>query len=340
MRMSLRRPRKSDPRTGLARRAVGLALCVLASAPPAHADNHDFPSKPITLVVGYAAGGSVDLVARTVGSKLAERLKQTVVVENIGGAGGTIGAQKAVAAKADGYTLLLGSGSEVSIARLTNPNTRYDGEKDLAPISLIATAPMVFVAGPKLQVASVDEMVRFAKANPGQLAFASSGVGTPLHLAGEMINQRAGIKLAHVPYKGAGQMVTDVVGGQIETSILVLSSALPHIKAGKMRALGLTEARRSPAAPDIPALAENKAFQGVDMGVWFGLFAPAKTPRPIVERLHKELVEALGSPEVKDKLNEAGLQASAGTTPAEFASFIRKETEKYRQIVTTAGIKE
>lgn len=314
---------------------------VLLATQVVHAADAPYPNKPISLALGYPPGGSTDLVARTIAQKLGERLKQSIVVENYGGAGGTIGAKKVVEANPDGYSLLLGTSSEISIARLTNANVKYDGEKDLTPIGLVATSPMVFVAGTKLKANTLDEFVQLAKDNPGKLAFASAGVATPLHLAGEQINQRAGIHMTHVPYRGAGQMVTDVLGGQIETSVFMLSSALPHIKSGKMRALGVTEAKRSPAAPDIPALAENKAFKGVDMGVFYGLFVPAKTPQAIVDLLNKELNEVLKSPDTVAKLSEAGFRVNAsGGTPAQFGTLIRQETEKYRQIVTTAKIQE
>lgn len=298
-----------------------------------------YPSRTVTLIVSYPPGGSVDLIARVLAPELSKRLGQPVVVENYGGGGGTIGAAKAVKASPDGYTLLVGSGSEISIAKLTNPSVRYDGQRDLAPISLLGTQPMVLVAHPSVQAKNADEFVALAKAKPGRFNYASSGVGTPLHLAGEYISTQGNIELTHVPYKGAGPMIIDLAGGQIELGVMVLSSALPYVKSGKLKAFGTTEAARSPAAQDIPSLNESKAFKGVDMGVWFGLFAPAKTPTPIVTRLHKELIEALSDPAVKAKLMESGVRP-VGSDPAQLAEFIKGETEKYRRIVAAADIKE
>ncbi len=298
-----------------------------------------YPTKPITLVVGYTAGGSVDLVARTVAPELGKRLGQSVVIENLGGAGGTIGAQKVVKAEADGYTLLMGSGSEVSIARLTNQAVRYDGEKDLAPITFVGTQPMVLVGKLQLPAKDANELIALAKAKPGSLSYASSGVGTPLNLAGELIKQQGKVNITHVPYKGASAMATDLLGGQIDLAVMVLSSALPHIQAGRVRAYGVTEARRASVAPNVPALAETPALKGVDMGVWFGLMAPKATPTPIIDRLNTEMQAVLAMPDVRKKLAEAGVEVSPAN-PAQFGSFVKRETGKYRAIVQAADIRE
>ncbi len=313
--------------------AATLAFSALA----AHASG--WPTKPITLVVGYTAGGSVDLVARTVAPELGKRLGQSVIIENLGGAGGTIGASKVVKAEADGYTLLMGSGSEVSIARLTNPAVRYDGEKDLAPITFVGTQPMVLVGKTALPAKNAAELMALAKEQPGKLSYASSGVGTPLNLAGELIKQQGHVDITHVPYKGASAMSTDLLGGQIDLAVMVLSSALPHIQAGRVKAYGVTEARRSGVAPNVPALAETPALKGVDMGVWFGLMGPAGTPRAVVDRLNTEMQAVLAMPDVKRKLAEAGVEV-APANPAQFGTFIKRETGRYRTIVQTAGIHE
>jgi len=297
-----------------------------------------YPSKPITIIVGYTPGGSVDLVARTISEELGKRLGQPVVVENAGGAAGTIGAAKAVRAAPDGHTLLLGSGSEISIAKLTSASVKYDGQKDLQPITLIGTQAMVLVGANNVAAKNTDELIAYAHANPDKLSFASSGVGTPLHLTGELIKQQAKIRMEHVPYKGAGPMLTDLLGGQIPLAVMVLSSALPHIKTGKIKVFGVTEARRAATLPDTPTLSESKALEGVDMGVWFGLFAPAKTPEAITARLNKELVEVLKIPAVSSKLSESGVALSV-LGPKDFAGFIAKETAKYQKIVQTAGIR-
>ena len=311
-----------------------LVLPLLSSM--AQADT--YPSKPITVIVGYSPGGSNDLIARTVSEELSKRLGQPVLVENAAGAAGTIGAAKTVRAPADGYTLLLGSGSEISIAKFTTPSIKYDGQKDLAPITMVGTQPMVLVGANNLAPKNTAELLAYARANPDKLSFASSGVGTPLHLTGELIKQKAKISMEHVPYKGAGPMLTDLLGGQIPLAVTVLSSSLQHIKAGKVKVYGVSETRRAAVLPDVPALAETKDLAGLDMSIWWGFFAPVKTPDEIVQRLNKELTEALKSPAVVQKLTESGVVLSA-RGPKDFAKFIDGETNKYRQIVQTANIR-
>jgi tripartite-type tricarboxylate transporter receptor subunit TctC len=291
--------------------------------------------KPVTLVVGYPAGGSVDLVARIVAEPLSKRLGTPVVVENVGGAGGTLGAQKVVNGAPDGYTLLLGSGSEVSIARLFNSAIRYNGETDLTPIGMIGITPMVFVAGPKSGVKTMDEALARSRREPNKLNFASSGIGTPLHVSGELINLLSGSSFSHVPYRGAAQMVQDVLGGNVEYGVFVLSSALPHIEAGKMTALGVTTPTRSRAAPQIPALSETPRLAGYDMNVWFGLFGPARLPAPVTARLNKELNEVLRDQVVWQKLQKAGISNDGGS-PQALAGFVKAETQRVRAVVNTA----
>ena len=321
-------------KTPLLRVAATLLIGLLTAT--AQADT--YPSKPITVIVGYSPGGSNDLIARTVSEELSKRLGQPVLVENAAGAAGTIGAAKTVRAPADGYTLLLGSGSEISIAKFTTPSIKYDGQKDLAPITMVGTQPMVLVGANNLAPKNTAELLAYARANPDKLSFASSGVGTPLHLTGELIKQKAKISMEHVPYKGAGPMLTDLLGGQIPLAVTVLSSSLQHIKAGKIKVYGVTEARRAAILPDVPALAEAKGLEGLDMGIWWGFFAPVKTPDEIVQRLNKELTEVLKSPAVVQKLTESGVVLSA-RGPKDFAKFIDGETSKYRQIVQTANIR-
>ncbi len=298
-----------------------------------------YPSKPITLIVGYPAGGSVDLVGRALAVELGKRVGQPVVVENVGGAGGAIGAQKAVAAPADGHTLLLGTNSEIAIARLTNSAIKYDGTKDLVAIGLMGTQPMLLVAKPSLGVKSADELLALAKKSPGKLTYGTSGISTPLHLAGEMVNQTGGVALTHVPYKGAAPMVTDLLGGNIDVGMFVLSSGLPHVKSGKVIALGITESKRSPAAPEIPTLGETKALAGLDMGIFFGLFAPARTERTIIERLEKEMLAILGDAEFAKKLSDAGVNVRA-MRGNDFSKLIAGEVGKYQRVVEIAKIRE
>ncbi|MDO8597888.1 MAG: tripartite tricarboxylate transporter substrate binding protein [Sulfuricaulis sp.] len=320
--------------TPITRAAVGLvcslALCIAAA--------QDYPSRPITLVVSYPAGGIVDLIGRLTGPELTKQLGRSVIIENVSGASGTLGAAKVVAARPDGHTLLIGSGSEISIAKLVGLKVTYDGERDLSPISLVGSTPMVLVGGPKVKANTLDELLAAARAKPGQLTYASTGIGTPTHIAGELIKMGGHVDITHVPYKGAPQIIPDLMGGHIELSIITLSSALPHINSGKLKAFGVTEAKRSRAAPDIPALAENKSLADVDIGIWWGLFAPAKTPAAILQRLHKEFTEALQQPKVIAKLTEQGASI-VGNSPVEFQAFIRANTEKYRKIVQSANIR-
>jgi tripartite-type tricarboxylate transporter receptor subunit TctC len=303
---------------------------------PSLAQTQTWPqAKPISLVVGYPAGGSVDLVARIIAEPLGKRLGTQIIVDNVGGAGGTIGAQKVVNAPADGYSLLLGSGSEVSIARIYNPAIKYNGEVDLSAIGLIGVTPMVFVAGPKTGVKTMEDALALARRNPGTLNFASSGIGTPLHVAGELINLKAGTNFRHVPYRGAPQMVQDVLGGNIEFGVFVLSSAMPHIESGKMTALAVTTPQRSRAAPQIPAMSELPRMKDYNMNVWFGLFGPARLPASVTAALNRELNEVLRDPAVWQKLQKAGI-SNEGSTPQALASFVKAETLRVRSVVNQA----
>jgi tripartite-type tricarboxylate transporter receptor subunit TctC len=318
------------------RRAASAFIISATSLCAALAHAQVWPAgKAITLLVGYTPGGSVDMVARTIAEPLGRRLGTPIVIENVGGAGGTIGAQKVVNAAPDGFTLLLGSGSEVSIARLFNSAVKYNGETDLAPIGLIGTTPMVFVAGPKAGVKTIDEALARSRREPNTLAFASSGIGTPLHVSGELINMMAGTSFRHVPYRGAAQMVQDVLGGNVDFGVFVLTSALAHIESGKMLPLGLTTAARSRAAPQIAALGEHPRLKGYDMNVWFGLFGPAKLAPAMVARLNKELADVLREQEVWQKLQKAGISNDGGS-PQALASFVKTETVRVRAIVTKA----
>ncbi len=297
-------------------------------------------ARPITLIVPFPPGGNVDFSARLFATRLAERLKQSVVVENVAGAGGIVGVSKAAAAAPDGYTLLVGVDSPISIARFVTPSAvRYDSLRDLAPIGMLNSAPMIILAKPAFEANSFAEFVKLARAQPGKLNYATSGVGTVLHLAMERVKTLAGIDIVHVPYKGGAQIVSDLIGNQIDTAMLVTVATLPQVKSGKIKALAVTTAQRAPQAPEIPALAESPELKGFDMVAWTGLFAPAKTPAPIIERISRELNDALASPEVGGKFEEQGAVLRR-YTPAEFAQYLRKEQADYEAIVRAAGIKE
>ncbi len=317
------------------------AAALAATAPALHAQA-DYPNKPITLIVGYPPGGSTDLTGRIVAEALGKRLNQTVVVENVGGAGGVIGAQRVANAAPDGYTLLLGSSNEMAIAKLINPAVKYEPQRDFTPIGMVASQPMVFVAAPHTKVKTVEEFLNLVKANPGKYSYGSSGNGTALHLAGEMIKENSGAFMVHIPYRGVAPLTNDLLGGQLDFGVFVLSSGLPHIRAGKVNAIGTTEARRSQQTPDIAALSENPALRKVNIGSWFALFGPAKLPPAVSAKLGKALSEAIASPETRKKLEDAGARpATVSGDPPEalLQAYMKSEMEKYARVVDFAKIR-
>ncbi|MES2186913.1 MAG: tripartite tricarboxylate transporter substrate binding protein [Pseudomonadota bacterium] len=296
-----------------------------------------YPQRPITIVVGYPPGGSTDLVARTVGQELAAQLGQPVVIDNTGGAGGSIGAQKVAHAQPDGYTLLIGANNEIAINALVKKSVRYS-IGDFTPLGLVASQPLLLAAAATGKVKTVDDLIRAAKAQPGAQSYGSSGVGTSLHVAGEMIKQQAGISMVHVPYRGTGAITTDLIGGNLDYGVYVLSSALPQLQSGKLVALGITEAKRSPAAPNIPALAETPALKNVDIGVWFMLMGPARLPEPVVARLKAALAQVMKSPDFRQKMAASG--SVVPETQPDLPRFLASETAKYQKIVQFANIKD
>jgi len=294
----------------------------------------------ITLVVPYTAGGSVDYNARLVAQRLSERLKQTVIIDNIGGAGGAVGLAKAAAAAPDGYTLVAGTDSAMAIGKLVNPAAyRFDPLQALAPVGMLNTAPLVLVAGPRLSAKTYGDFVQQAKANPGRLTYATSGIGTVLQLAMELLKERSGIYVTHVPYRGGGQIATDVIGGQVDTAMLVSTTAVPQVLSGRMHALGVTSASRLDALPQVPALGELPGLKGYAMVSWTGVFAPAGTPPAIVQRLNAELNAVLKEPEVAAKLREQGAVPGSGSAE-DLGRFVQAEHERYAKIVRSANIKE
>ena len=297
-------------------------------------------AKPMTIIVPFSAGGSVDASARLVGQKLAERLKQSVLVENVAGAGGVIGVAKAVAAVPDGYTLVLGADSPIAIARLVSPaSVKYDPLKDLMPIALVTTAPMVIVARPGLAASSLAELLELARAQPGKLSYGTSGIGTVLQLAMEMIKEQAKVDIVHVPYRGGAQIVSDVIGNQLDLAVLVSISAVSQVQSKRLKAIAVTSDKRLTSLPYVATVAENPAFKGYNVVAWTGLFAPAQTPPAIVERLSRELDAVLRSDEVRDKLAEQGAVPGSGS-PGAFAAFVAREEERYARIVKAANIRE
>lgn len=322
--------------------ASGLAAAAGGFSVPgaALAQAGDYPIRPINLVVGYPPGGSTDLTGRVIGAELAKQLGVQVVVENIGGAGGVLGAQKVVQAAPDGHTLLLGANNETAIASLVNRKLRLNPLRDLTGIGLIASQPMVLVAsaGNKDAPRNTAEFIAKVKRNPGRYSYGSSGVGTALHLAGEMTKEAAGLFMVHIPYRGVAPLTTDLLSGQLDFGVFVLSSALPHIRSGRMIPIGTTQARRAGLTPEIPALAEHPALKAVDISSWFGLFGPAGLPAPVITRLHKALGDAIQVADVRKRLEDSG--ATMAPAGVNFASFHAAEIDKYRRIVEFAKIEE
>ncbi|MFC4925823.1 Bug family tripartite tricarboxylate transporter substrate binding protein [Delftia deserti] len=324
------------PSNSLLRRSALTCGLLIAATGSAFADDAaSYPNRAITMIVGYPAGGSTDLVGRFVADGLASRLGQPVVVENLGGAGGAIGAQKAVKATPDGYTLFVGANNELAIARLINKSIKYS-IGDFTPIGMIGSQPMVLVASQKAGVKTAAEFSALVAKNPGKFSYGSSGVGTALHLAGEMIKEQGKLHMTHIPYRGVAPLTTDLVGNNIEFGMFVLSSGLPQIRAGKVIALGTTEAKRSAITPDIPALSELPQYKNVDINVWFALMAPKGLPAPVAARVKKALDETMASPEFRKKMEEAGSVVADPKTDA--GKYINAEIAKYTKIVQFAHI--
>ena len=314
--------------------ACGLLMAATSAASTAFAADN-YPSRAITMVVGYPAGGSTDLVGRFVADGLAKHLGQPVVVENLGGAGGVIGAQKVAKAQPDGYTILVGANNELAIAKLINKAVKYS-IGDFTPIGMVGSQPMVLVASPKAGVKNAAEFTAAVAKHPGQFSYGSSGVGTALHLAGEMVKEQGHLQMTHVPYKGVSPLTTDLLGSNIEYGMFVLSSGLPQIKAGKVVALGTTEAKRSAITPNIPALSEQPQYKNVDINVWFALMGPKNLPAPVAAKLKKALDETLASPEFRKKMEETGNVVADSKTDA--GKYINGEIAKYTKIVQFAKI--
>ncbi|MDN8613273.1 tripartite tricarboxylate transporter substrate binding protein [Variovorax ginsengisoli] len=294
-----------------------------------------FPSKPITIIVPFSAGGTTDILARVVGLYMSRDLGQPVVVDNRAGAGGNIGGQAAARSPADGYTLFMGTVGTHAINQSLYKKMPFDPIKDFAPLTRVAMVPNLLVANPSQPFKSVKEMIAYAKANPGKINFGSSGNGSSIHLSGELFKQMAGVDMQHVPYRGSAPAVSDLLGGQIAIMFDNMPSAIPHVKGGKLRALAVTTAKRSPALPDVPTIAEA-GVPGYEATSWFGLLAPAGTPAPVVAKLNASILKALADPEVKKKLAEQGAEPH-GEKPEQFAAFIESETLKWGKVVKESG---
>ena len=311
---------------------VFLAILVLAGPVVAQT----WPARPVRLIVPFAPGGSNDIIARLVGQKLGERLGAQFIVDNRPGASGIVGTEAAAKSVPDGYTVLM-----MSLTLAVNPSLYaklpYDTEKDLLPVSLVASAPLMLVVHPSIPAQTVPEFLAYARANPDKLNFGSGGAGTTPHLAGEMVKSLAGLKVTHVPYKGGGPALADLVGGQIQFMLENIPSTLPHVKAGRLRPLAVTGAKRSPLVPDLPTL-DEAGLKGFEIVGWNGLFVPTGTPPPVVARLHAETVKVLALPDMRERLATLGADG-VGSSPDEFAAFVRAELRKWAKVVRDANIK-
>lgn len=327
------------PRTqsNLPRRAVLAWAAVIAcsSALPVHAQSPaPWPTKPIKLVVGYAAGGATDVIARLIAVKLGDQLGQTVLVDNRTGANSNVGAEAVVRSPADGYTLYVYTIANTINASLYN-KLGYDPVKDFEPIGMIAKIPNILVVNPKLPVKTLAEYVRYAKESKDGITFASSGSGSSIHLSGEMFKMQAKLKMLHVPYRGSAPAVTDLLGGQVESMFDNTPSALPHVQAGKLRAIAITSAQRSPLLPDVPTLAES-GYPGFDVQSWFALAAPTGTPGPVIAQLNTALNKALAMPDVRQRLQDLAA-TPAPATPEEMRTFAGAEIKRWRDVVKESG---
>jgi tripartite-type tricarboxylate transporter receptor subunit TctC len=311
-------------------RTIVAALALAAGL--AHAQ--DYPNKPIRMIVPYPPGGGTDVVARIVNEKLSLELGQSIVIDNKGGAGGSVGTEIASKAPPDGYTILLTLSSHTINPKLF-PKLGYDVERDFIPISLAASIPQILVANPSVPASNMQELLAWMKANPGKVNYASVGVGSPAHIAGELLKLKSGVQMTHVPYKGGGPAMTDVIGGQVQLAIVSMPAALQFVKAGRVKALAVASAKRSASAPDVPTIAEG----GLDVVVesWYGVLVPAKTPAPIVARLNAAMVKVLALPDVKEKLFAQGAEA-VSNSPVEFEAIIKDELGKWEYVIREAKI--
>ncbi len=317
------------------------ALAVLASlaagtaALPGAALAQAFPTRPITIVVPFSAGGTTDILARLVGQYLSTELGQPVVVENKAGAGGNIGGQYAAKAAADGYTLFMGTVGTHAINASLYKKMPFDPVKDFAPLTRVANVPNLLVVNPKQPFRTVPEMIAYAKANPGKINFGSPGNGSSPHLSGELFKSMTKVDLTHIPYKGSAPAVTDLLGNQIAIMFDNMPSVIPHVRSGKLHAIAITTSKRSPELPDVPTIAEA-GVPGYEAMSWFGMFAPAATPKPVLDKLSGALAKVLANPEVKKKIADQGGEP-VNETPAQFATFIKSESAKWGKVVKESG---
>jgi tripartite-type tricarboxylate transporter receptor subunit TctC len=319
-------------------RTLFAALLAVLVLPQGLAHAQPYPSKPIRMIVGFPPGGGTDVVARIITPKLAENLGQPVVIENRPGATGTVAAEMVARSPNDGYTIMMGHVSVNAIAPSLFPKLPYDVIKDFAPVTLAASVPHFIVVHPSLQVASVKELIAHARAQPGRLSFPSAGNGSTPHLAGEMFKSMTGVDLVHVPYKGTGQSMADLLAGQHLVGFDTMPASAPYVRSGKLRPLAVTSAKRLPEFPDVPTV-EEAGVPGYRLATWYGVFAPAGTPPAIVNRLHGEIAKAMQAPETRDKLVAIGVDETVTRSPEEFAAIVRADTARYAKVIKDAGLK-
>jgi tripartite-type tricarboxylate transporter receptor subunit TctC len=308
-----------------------LFICGLASA-------QDYPGKPVRMVVGFPPGGGTDVVARILQPRLSELLGQAVVIDNRPGATGTVAAGQVAKSAPDGYTIMMGHVSVNAIAPSLFANLPYDVNRDFAPIALAAAVPHLVVVHPSVPVTTLKELVAYLKAQPGRLTFPSAGNGSMPHLAGEVFQSLAGVKLVHVPYKGTGQSMQDLLGGQHLVAFDTMPASAPHVRSGKLRAVAVSTAQRVPSFPEVPT-AEEAGVPGYVVITWYGVFAPAGTPLAVVNRLHADMVKAMQTPEVRSKLDGIGADGTVSRSPEEFAALVRADTARYAKIVKDIGLR-
>lgn len=313
------------------------ALLAAALLRPEAASAQEFPTKPIKLVVPFAAGGPADTIARAVAEKMQGIVKQPVVIDNRAGAGGAVGTKAVAQAEPDGYTIGISTAGALAISVSMQEAIGYDPRKDLRALTLAASVPELLVVGKTVPAKTLPELLALAKAKPNSLNYASSGAGSMPHLAGELLKQYGKVEMAHVPYRGAAPAVTDLLAGQVDLMFMDIAVLLPHVRAGTIKAVAIGSAKRSDSLPDLPTTAEVGLPQVVADN-WYGIVAPSKTPQPIVDKLHAALVASLTSPEVKERLALQGAVV-VGNTPDEFAAYIRSEIDKWAEVVKAAGVK-
>lgn len=312
--------------------------CVLATlAFSAAAHGQVYPTKPIRMIVAYPPGGGTDIIGRMIAQKLGETLGQSVVVENRGGASGNIGTELAARAAPDGYTVLMGNVAPNAINVSLFKNLPSDPVADFAPVSLVASTPNILVVHPSTPARTVKEVVALAKAKPGTLNFASAGVGSSSHLAGELFRILAGADIVHVPYKGAGPAMIDVLSGRVQLYFATMPAAMPHLKSGKLAPVAVTSAKRSQTLPELPTIAES-GVPGYEASTWYGVLAPAHTPNAVIVRLHGEIVKILADPALRGRLADQGFEP-VGNSPEEFGAYIESEIAKWGKVIRDAGIR-